>query len=281
MSKERQLIYRTLWGLVPLVEVPINKNRLVTHIVYFVMPLAGVSKQLWRRQVGWIRDVRHEFNGRLLVGIATPNEADKIEREYVHSDIVKQSFVGLDAEFFIEKNDETIGEGVLFLKMLEAIETRDPDEVFFYGHSKGVTKPTKRAPQIWAEASFTTLFRNRDAVVSALDIAGVVGPFLMPGGYPEKMPGVGPNWFFSGTFFAARSVDVFRRNWRELSRCYGCVELWPGENFERHEVACVFFDDVAGLYDEDYWDDVVTPAFERWKRENGRLDLTGLSTAHV
>jgi hypothetical protein len=117
---------------------------------------------------------------------------------------------------------------------------------------------------------FETVFRNHAGVVAALDTNGVCGSFRMPGGYRDGGPGIGSNWFYSGTFFGIRLVDAFRRNWEYMPTHYGCVEQWPRLNFERDtQAACLFFDNVTNLYDEAYWKNEVTPAFEQWKREHG------------
>lgn len=258
----------------PLIGSPIDRTQLVTHILYHVLPLSGVCEPLWRRHVDWLREVRNQFNGRMIVGIATPG-VDRPGQQFVPLSEVKAAFSGMDAEFIPRRNDRIRGEGVTFPAMLQAIKTDNPDEVFFYGHTKGVTREhdgADKPPHLWARAMFATVFGNRDAVVDTLDTAGVTGAFRMNGGLGVGRPGVGPHWFYSGTFFAARSVDVFRRNWQHLLNHYGCVEQWPRMMFDREtESACVFFDGVDNLYDPTYWHDQVTPAFMEW--QNARLRL--------
>lgn len=261
----------------PLAGVPIDRDKLVTHVLYHFMPLAGQGEAIWRKHADWLREVRSEFNGRLLVGIATPSGDDRPGHFFSHHEAVKESLSGLDAEFLVVRNDKKMGEGVTFPRMLEAIKTNDPNAVFFYGHTKGVTRadqPEHLPPHLWAEAMFETLFRNRAAAVSQLDRYGITGPFLMRGNQPIGRPGVGPWWFFSGTFFAARCVDAFRGNWSKLPKHYGCVEQWPRLNFNRDsQASCLFLDNCQNLYDAVYWSDVVTPAFEQWRVENARLSL--------
>lgn len=266
----------------PLIGQPINRERLTSHIMYHIMPLAGDTEWVWRRHCQWLRDIRPQFNGRLIVGIVTPGEGDAWE--YHHPDVVKEELRGLDAEFITAPNDtgrgkhrkrvrQGIGEGVLFPLMLEQLQTNDPDQVAFYGHCKGVTRPNTAitsAIHLWAEAMFETLFRNHDAAIAALDNHGVCGPFRMKGGYRDGGPGIGSKWFFSGTFFATRLVDAFARNWKYIPKHYGCVEQWPRLNFEQHEqAACLFFDNCVNLYDESYWRSTVMPAFNHWKAEHG------------
>ena len=266
----------------PLIGVPIDRDKLQSHILYHVMPLAGDTEWVWRRHCDWIREVRQNFNGRLIVGIVTPGQEDAWS--YCPPEAVHEALVGLDAEFIAAPNDTGTGkkrkharrgkgEGVLFPHMLERLKTNDPNHIAFYGHCKGVTRPQTpldSAIHLWAEAMFETVFRNHDAVVNALDNHGVCGSFRMPGGYADGGPGIGSNWFFSGTFFAMRLVDVFGRNWQKIPTHYGCVEQWPRLNFQRDsQAACLFFDNVTNLYDDNYWKSEVTPAFEKWKKEHG------------
>lgn len=267
---------------IPLIGKPIDRDRLQSHIMYHVMPLAGSTEWVWRRHCQWLREVRHNFNGRLIIGIVTPGPGDAWA--YCPPDAVKEELRGLGAEFVEAPNDtgkgrnkrqvrQGRGEGVLFPIMLGMLKTSDPDHVAFYGHCKGVSRPQaapNSASHIWAEAMFETVFRNQKEAISALDTHGVCGSFRMPGGYRDGGPGIGSNWFYSGTFFGIRLVDAFRRNWEYMPTHYGCVEQWPRLNFDKStQSACLFFDDVHNLYDEEYWRTTITPAFEKWKAEHG------------
>ena len=265
---------------IPLIGQPINRDRLQSHIIYHIMPLAGDTEWVWRRHCKWLREIRPQYNGRLIVGIVTPGAGEAWE--YCSPEAVKEELQGLGAEFIEAPNDtgnaknrkrvrQGIGEGVLFPKMLGALQTTDPDQVAFYGHCKGVSRPhatPDSASHIWAEAMFDTVFRNQTEAIAALDTHGVCGSFRMPGGYRDGGPGIGSNWFYSGTFFGIRLVDAFRRKWEYMPTHYGCVEQWPRLNFDKTtQSACLFFDNVNNLYDDTYWQTTITPAFEKWKSE--------------
>ena len=267
---------------VPLVGQPINRDRLKSHILYHIMPVAGDTEWVWRKHCQWLREIRSKYNGRLIVGIVTPGLNDSWQ--YCPPEAVKEALRELDAEYIEAPNDtgkgkrrklerQGSGEGVLYPQMLSKLQTTDPDEVAFYGHCKGVTRrgvPRDSAVHKWADAMHETLFRNHDAAIAALDTKGVCGPFRMKGGYKDGGPGIGSFWFFSGTFFAMRLADVFRRNWQHLPSHYGCVEQWPRLNFDQNTQAeCLFFDGVTNLYDENYWRTTVTPRFLKWKEEHG------------
>lgn len=253
----------------------IDREKLKSHIMYHVMPVTGECEWVWRRHIDWIHEVRPKFNGRVIIGIVTPGNGDQYS--YAHPDEVIDSCKGLDAEFITAPNDvrgparRGIGEGTLYPKMLEKLITSNPNEVAFYGHCKGVTRPgpIDSIPNLWAEAMFDTVFRNHDAAVEMLDTKGICGSFLMRGGRRVGLPGVGPHYFFSGTFFAMRLADVATRNWRHLPMHYGCVEQFPRLNFQIDtEAGCLFFDNVMNLYDETYWRSLVQPAVETWRRSN-------------
>ncbi len=267
--------HRRAFTLLPLVGQPIDPARRVSHIVFHVMPVAGDQEPIWRRYCRWLREVRPQFNGRMIIGVVTPGEND--QWKYCPPEAVIDELKGLDAEFVVAPNQvgvhdrNGIGEGVLFPLMLEKLETTDPDHICFYGHCKGVTRPARprhAPPQWWGEVMFDTLFRNQAATVKTLDDHGVCGPFLMRGGdhRPIGLPGVSPDWFFSGTYFAMRLADVFARQWRYLPHNYGCVEQWPRHNFDLHtQAACLFQCDVDNLYDVPYWQNQIWPAYRQWQ----------------
>lgn len=249
----------------PLIGVPINRDRLKTHILYHLMPLAGAAEPIWRRHIEWLKEVRAEFNGRCLIGVVTKGKKDTWE--FCSQDTVRQACEGLDCELRFFTNRKKIGEGVSFPNLLAEIATDDPDEVFFYGHSKGVTHaelPLHHPPHLWADAMFETVFRNHIRATTALDGAGIAGSFRMPNGSAVGVGGF--PWHYSGTFFAGRSVDVFRRNWEYLRKVYGCVEQWPATMFDlKTESACLFADNVANLYGLPYWKSDIIPALTEWR----------------
>ncbi len=270
---------RTLQTAAPLVGIPIDRDKMQSHIIYHVMPLQGETEWVWRRHCAWLREVRKNFNGRMLIGVVTAGKEDLWK--YFPPEEVQKELIGLDAEFITAPNEvvrkaerQGRGEGVLFPLLLEKLITDDPNQVAFYGHCKGVTRKgldTLSPPHLWADVMFETVFRNQANAIADLDTHGITGSFLMRGNFPAGLAGLGPSWFYSGTFFAMRLIDVFRRNWRKLPRHYGCVEQWPRHNFViDKEAGCLFFNGVTNLYDRSYWDAVVIPAFLEWKAKNKR-----------
>ena len=254
-----------------LIGIPIDRSKLVTHIIYHVMPLSGDAEWVWRRHIRWLHSVRHQYNGRLIIGIVTKNVKTDKESYCAPSEVMK-ACEGLDAEFIEVANDRKLGEGKTFTLMLEKLKTDDPNEVVFYGHCKGVSRYQNKShepPHLWAATMFDTLFRNRDVAIAALDTKGICGPFRMLGNQPIDKPGVGPHWFFSGTFFAFRSVDAYRRRWKRIPKHYGCVEQWPRLMFDAiTESECLAFDNVGNLYEFDYWENKITDDVARWRSEN-------------
>lgn len=266
---------------------PIEPYRSTSHIIYHVMPLAGPSEWIWRQHVQWLREVRPQFNGRLVVGIVTKSPEDPWE--YNTPEEVMQAFEGMGAEFIVEQNHfgkkirTGRGEGVTFLKMLEKLETDDPNAIVYYGHTKGVThpgEPVDSPVRNWTKISFDALFREQDIVHTALSSHGCVGSFRVRGADRVKHPG---GWHFSGTFFAVRAAEVFRRDWRKLKNHYGCVELWVNGVFKEHESACVFFDNISHsrmLYQADFWKSTVKPRYLNWLN-GGQIEDRSLTVATV
>lgn len=257
----------------PVTATPFNRQE-VKHLLYHFHPIT-VSRAAWMRHVEWLRDVRHDFNGRFIIGVTTKGGADD-PWEYVSPDEIAD-LVGGEVEIVTGENSRILGEGVTFLKMLEKIRTTDPNHVFFYGHTKGVMRDAEQhgeQPHWWAEVMFDVVFRRQHLAMSALERSAICGAFRMPGGYPIGRPGVGPYWFFSGTMFAARCADVFTRNWNHLPQHYGCVEQWPRMLFRIAESECLFFDNVNNLYDRSYWESQVWPAYRAWKEQADGVAVT-------
>jgi hypothetical protein len=181
----------------------IDRQKVVTHILYHVMPLAGESEWIWRQHVQWLREVRPQFNGRLIVGIVTPGPGEP--RGYSPLSEVQAAFDGMDAEFVVAQNDYTKGkqkgrgEGVTFPQMLAKINTTDPNQVFFYGHTKCVTRPEEKpaaAVHRWTRTIFDTTFRNRQNVIDELDERAVVGSCRVRASKTNRVA----KWFYGGTF---------------------------------------------------------------------------------
>lgn len=263
----------------PLYGQPLDRSRLVKNLVYHIMPLGGEAEWIWRRHCQWIREVRDQFNGRAIIGIATESTHGKRIasalpgrprlNNWMTADDVQDELAGLDCEFIAAPN-KLAGEGVTFLDAIKALKSIDPDEVTFYGHSKGVARydhPRESPPHWWAVAMFDTVMRNPSAIIDALDSAGVAGSFRTAA---DPAHGDFP-WHFSGTFWAFRHIDVFRRNWNHLGRHYGCVEMWPKTLFSYDEVACVFGDQCGNLYDQNYWLHWVQPRLTEWRKKSGHL----------
>ena len=257
-----------------LIGVPIDRSRLKTNIIYHVMPLAGETEWVWRRHIQWLHEVRDDFNGKIVIGIVTPGLDDKYQ--YVPPDDVKRACDGMDAEFIEAPNDTSkgmrngAGEGTLFLPMLGKIQTHDPDEIFLYGHCKGVTRPqpANEPPHLWAQAMFDTLFRNLNAVVNELDSYGATGPFMIvPDNNGHRRTFYNAQWHYSGTFFAMRSAELFSRKWTSLGVNYGCVEWYPQKFFmPDNQASCIFGFQPGNLYVGNLWSQRITPEFELWKR---------------
>ena len=100
---QKQVNTKRVAQRLPLIGVPIDRSKLQSHILYHVMPLSGDTEWVWRRHCNWLREVRHKFNGRLIVGIVTPGENDAWS--YCPSEAVREALRGLDAEFIESPND--------------------------------------------------------------------------------------------------------------------------------------------------------------------------------
>jgi predicted O-methyltransferase YrrM len=255
-----------LWIGHKLCGVPIDRDKLFQHIAFHVMPLAGDCEWVWRKHVAWLREVRPQFNGRLIVGVVTAGPNDPYK--FCPKDAVIEAFDGMDAEIFFVENDASErrkkgrGEGLTFSKMLDLLVTKDPNEVIVYGHTKGVTHgalPPEAPPHLWAEAMFDIVLRNQSDMLDALDAHGCAGPFMMSG----------PFTHFSGTFFGLRAVEVFSRSYKHVGLHYGCVERWPAQIFNfKKEAKCLFANEPGSLYEMDLWQSSMSGRVSRWRLGN-------------
>jgi len=245
---------------------PIDRSKLVKHLLWHFYPADQENAWVWKKHAKLICQLAKDFNGRKLVTIVTKGKKDRHELAEL-DDVLAEFDQTLGIEFLTVENNTRLGEGASFITMLAMIESTDPNEVFFYGHNKGVThgdQPPTAPPHLWADAMYETVMFNQDEAIKVLDTRAMAGSFVSPHTM-IKMPELVGKWFFAGTFFAGRSRDVFARQWRYIPKAYGCVEMWPGILFEAHEIGTLFHIHASCLYQPHYWANDVTPALQRWR----------------
>ncbi len=224
------------------------------NLIFHVWPVRG---SVWRWNIE--RLLRHIdlFNGRRIIAIVHDDRSEPPAA-------VRALFDGHGCEF-IELPNQPCGESLSFPLLLERVASRDPDEVTFYGHAKGVRHGDAVSASIrtWTEALYDTLLLDWPSVHAQLEHCAMVGSFRMLGRFRAHQ-NLG-DWHYSGTFFWLRHALAFQRDIRHVPAVYCGVELWPGLHFTREETGCLLFDNLDQLlYNDAFWRRSGHAELRRW-----------------
>jgi hypothetical protein len=166
--------------------------------------------------------------------------------------------------------NSNLAETATFPELLKAVQSEDPNEITFRGHTKGVTHRREQHQQAWARMMWATcmdLPSVEDALASHL-MAGALKCHK-----PLTAKHEGFDWFYAGTFFWFRNREIFQRNWSHMNPNRWFVEEWPGVLCSKQEAACLCHDFTDGaVFRGKYWDDVAAPSFEQWKTARPNRD---------
>ena len=229
------------------------------NMIFHVYPLKGAEWN-WHWHIDQIKSNASKFNGTISIAIVTgPNLAAP--------ETVKALLDGVPVDHWIvEPNSKQLGETVTFKRLLETVETSDPNTITFRGHCKGVTHRQNGIETPWANLMWDACM-DIESVENALASHVFAGPMKCHEPLVSKQR---YRWFFAGTFFWFRS-DVFSREWREMEQTRWFPEAWPGCVASNEESACLLHDFTDGsVLRPKYWYDVVVPSWEKWKQ--GRQD---------
>ena len=111
-----------------------------------------------------------------------------------------------------------------------------------------------------------TVIMNWKEAIESLNGFGCTGSFKR---YGQFNTAGNHKWHYSGTFYWLRSLDLFLRNWEYIDQSFFGTESYVGSHFKREEANCLFFDNSDDLYQSDYMNDTVIPAFNEWKKSKG------------
>ncbi|MDE2101383.1 MAG: glycosyltransferase family 2 protein [Patescibacteria group bacterium] len=203
----------------PSIEAKQPRKIATLNLIYHVWPVA--SNNRWRWNVEQLLKRIGIFNGKKVVAIAEGGGTDPVDE-------VKVMFAGHDVEFIVKPNSKELREANTFLELLDRVKTDDPTEATFYGHAKGVTRPTMLAEAMWADAMYHACLDNPQRVKDALAEKGMYGlsfefeqPYIFPGTFW---------WFHNASLFA-------KTNWRTLENKFTeegigwAVEAFPNRFF--------------------------------------------------
>jgi hypothetical protein len=232
----------------PAVVVPPFTAPLTRHLAYHVYP---------RKWHPWLWNVEQLlkrmplFNGRRIIAIVTDSDTETAET-------VMQQFAGWECEFILQPNNRVTGEAATFEQTLAQLESTNPNEVIFRAHAKQGTHGNKKARepwdgsivQRWTQAMYEALLDDWPAVEAQLAEKAFTGAFRKHG----KLGRTTAKWFYSGSFWWARSAAVFARDWRSaITKNFLTAEAFPGQLVSLEESDCVLADDCGNLYSAEYW----------------------------
>jgi hypothetical protein len=226
----------------------------------------------WQRNVLQLRKRIDLFNGKRIVAISTGPGLDP-------PDAVKDLFRGTVSDWLVMPNSYSRREVATFLPLWSHVRTEDPSEATFYAHAKGVTRPVNPGTTIhtWTRLMYETCLDYWPLVERTLARFPLAGTFKKVG---RGFAGSDSSWHYSGTFYWARNVELFRRDWRRVDPVWWGTESYPGLHFGADEAGCLFHESVVptlDLYSMGYLRGIVLPRYEAWKREHEheRTDWSG------
>jgi hypothetical protein len=218
------------------------------NLIYHVYPAR--QNDFWLYNIAELRARWRIFNGRKIVAAAIgPNT-------YSLADVV-QAFDGLDPQPTILPfpNDPQLREVATFLPLLQAVQSVEPNEATFYGHTKcNTTAGQLEGAWLWTQRMYATLLGQIQVVRDALQVHPLVGCCKMtwPRGarsvFPSKLA-VG-NWIFAGTFFWFRHDRIYTHpRWNRVMQDRYGAEAWPSTIVcDHHEAATLYQPWPAEMY---------------------------------
>jgi hypothetical protein len=234
----------------------------IRDLAFHIYPMSGNG--VWQQCLDHLIRRKNLFTGKKVFAIGTGEEHLSPTEEVIDYLEPMRPF-----EVLFFANDPTLREVVTAIPMLEKLQSRDPERVLMYGHAKGVTRPMDDGSAIphWVRLEFELMLDYWDTVERILTHSPIAGPFKKVG---AGFLGSRSSWHYSGSFWWARSNDLFGRNWRDIERFWWGIESYPSLHFAEKEAGCIFHQGVVptlDLYDLTYVREVVLPQYEVWKQK--------------
>ncbi|MHB8953575.1 MAG: hypothetical protein ACYC4U_11445 [Pirellulaceae bacterium] len=206
------------------------------NLIYHVCPLK--SNDVWRANVRQLVRRLRIFSGRKVVAVAVG--------EKLHSlDVVRKEFGDPAIEYLEIPNDKELREVATFLPLLQAVESTDPEEASWYGHTKGnSTRDNALGAEMWRNAMYHHLLDGVNVCRDLLLTHPCVGTHKIqtPKGVSIYSSGLlHGQWMFAGTFFWFRHNTVFGHpDWRKVPQDRYGAEAWLSGLFPARQAATVF-----------------------------------------
>lgn len=243
---------------------PIKRN-----LLYHVWPVAGNGT--WRRNVQLLLKRFGMFNGRRVVAIVTDDRSDS-------DDDVRRAFAGHDVEFIVMPNVPKMREMQTWNALWDRVAGDDPNAITFYAHAKGVTHPVggHATAHDWAGLLWEACVDYLPLAEEQLTRFPIAGCFkkIVTRAFQESASA----WHYSGTFFWVRQKHITAERLALAEPFWAGNEAWPGVAFHRDDGGCLFFEkrQQFDLYKRPFWDSVIAPSWEAWKKANAQHRRAGI-----
>ena len=198
------------------------------NLLFHLYPKKG---PIWSWHVEQLLKYQGAWNGRRIVVLA-------LDHWTVGEEEARAALAPLNAEILVRQNDAELGETRHFIDALGMLESKDPEEVTFYAHGKGVSRESPEWKLIlkWCEAMYILNLEQMDIIEKILARVSAVGAFRV------RITHSGSPWSYAGTFFWIKHSTLFSRNWRDIERGRWGVEGYPGRHLEYEESAVLHHD---------------------------------------
>lgn len=239
----------------------------IRNLLYYVYPVT--QNGVWQRNADQLLRRIDLFNGRRIIAVSVRGPHGSARQRLDPPEAVHEKFAGHGCEFITVANDKRLGEVVAWRPLWERVLPGSPDDVTFYGHAKGVTRPLHSTTHRWTEILYETSLDYWPLVQQQLREFPLTGSFKKLG---FCFPGVPSQWHYSGTFVWHRNADLAARSWQNPPRQWAGTEALPGILYKPDEGGCLFhtaFGTVLNAYSVDYMARVIEPEYLKWKEANG------------
>lgn len=235
----------------------------VRHLLYHIAPFKATDVWCWN--LGELRRRIDLFNGRRVVGIVTGPDL-------LPPDAVEELLADCGCEYHVRENDPVLREVVTIAPLFGAVRTDAPDEVTFYGHAKGVSRPPWSHYQRWARICYEASLDYWPLVEQILQRFPCCGPFKRVG-YGWTRTQSTSSWLFSGSFYWFRNREWFSKpRCLDPDRFFSGVESFPAKMFPCSMSAPIFDERyiVEGCPSNQRVFEDVECYYEGWREEQWR-----------
>jgi hypothetical protein len=225
----------------------------IRNIMYHVAPYR--ANDVWMRNIKELQPHMHIFNGRKLLSVVAGQDFHDVSA-------VLPYFPNFEVMTF--ENDPALRENISFLPMLRRMYSLNENEMTFYAHTKGVTRPDNFATVLWRNIMLYWTLDRIDLVEKALKDHSCAGCFKL---WQVPLPDEAyQHWHFAGTYFWFNNKKLYSLiDWQSVTQSGWGAEAYVGKVFPFSEGFCLFGDNFMGCYSADRIRNELVPLL---KKEN-------------